>query len=883
MFNVKLKPVVLAVAGVLAAASTVYAADAIKADKVDVISVTPLPSLGITLKEIPSNVQTISGSDLKNSQALDLSSYMNQSLGSVYINETQGNPIQGDLNYRGYTASPLLGTPQGLSVYMDGVRLNQPFGDVVSWDLIPKNAIKSVQLMPGSNPLFGLNTLGGAISIQTKDGRTSQGGAVQTTFGSYGRKIGEFEYGGVSKDGSVDYFIAGTAFEENGWRDNSKSDYKQLFSKIGWQGEKTDLKLTFAYADTDLNGNGLMAKSHLARNWGGVYTYPDNTKNENYFLNLNLSHYFKDNVMLSGNAYYRHIDTKTLNGDINETALPEYLGGAGQTITSGNAYTTSGASTTCLGQMNSLGGEPGEKCIGAINRGKTKQDNAGFTGQVSVDQPLFGMENKYVIGAGYDWSKMHYQATSEYGWLSSNLVGSSIIGSGRFANLATGGVLDGEMDDRSVNLKGSTETMSLFFADNLKPTEKLNLSGALRYNYTKVNNRDQQTHYEYGVDEYDYRVGTTYTNTFDNSVAYRYYPNEIERTNTLVLNENSAASLSGNHKFHRLNPSLGFTYNVNDEVNVYGGYNEGSRAPTSIELGCANPDQGCRLPNAMAGDPPLKQVVSKTFEGGLRGNLAGTKYNISAYNSSNEDDIMFVATSTSEGYFKNFGETRRRGLEMGFSRDFGALTLAGNYSFIDATYQTPETVGGTANTSGTNNAGSPTTLYYSCNALESQADCVTRGATTGGAATVANRTIDIKKGDRIPLIPRQMLKIGASYKVTDTFNIGADTVSIADAYVRGNENNQGDGGSVAAYTLVNLSASYRPSPSWLVFARVNNVFDKQYFTGGQLGLSPFNPNTGALALSGNSSTAVGETFVAPGAPINGWIGVRYEFGGPAKK
>lgn len=83
---------------------------------------------------------------------------------------TQGNPFQPDLNFRGFTASPLLGTPQGLSVYMDGVRLNQPFGDVVSWDLIPRSVIGSIALMPGSNALFGLNTLGGALAIQTKDG-----------------------------------------------------------------------------------------------------------------------------------------------------------------------------------------------------------------------------------------------------------------------------------------------------------------------------------------------------------------------------------------------------------------------------------------------------------------------------------------------------------------------------------------------------------------------------------------------------------------------------------------------------------------------------------------------------------------------------------------
>src|SRR6185436_2023201 len=122
------------------------------------------------------------------------SDFLNRRFGGVHVNEMQGNPYQMDVNYRGYTASPLLGTPQGLSIYLDGVRLNQPFGDVVSWDLIPKSAIASVTLMPGSNPLFGLNTLGGALSIQTKDGRNHAGTVLEAYAGRYGRRAAEFEH-----------------------------------------------------------------------------------------------------------------------------------------------------------------------------------------------------------------------------------------------------------------------------------------------------------------------------------------------------------------------------------------------------------------------------------------------------------------------------------------------------------------------------------------------------------------------------------------------------------------------------------------------------------------------------------------------------------------
>jgi outer membrane cobalamin receptor len=140
-------------------------------------------------------------------------------MNGVHVNEVQGNPFQTDVNYRGYTASPLLGTPQGLSVYMDGVRLNQPLGEVVSWDLIPQMVISSSTLMPGSNPLFGLNTLGGALSLQTKDGRNNAGTSVEAVYGADARRSIEFEHGG-SRTSGLHWYAAGNLFAEDGWRED---------------------------------------------------------------------------------------------------------------------------------------------------------------------------------------------------------------------------------------------------------------------------------------------------------------------------------------------------------------------------------------------------------------------------------------------------------------------------------------------------------------------------------------------------------------------------------------------------------------------------------------------------------------------------------------
>jgi outer membrane receptor protein involved in Fe transport len=826
MNKTTIKPLLLAIVSAYAAQTSLVIAETIDLEKVEVISTTPLKSVGVPIEQIPAAVQTVKAKDLEKTQSLDITDYMNRNMTGVYVNEIQNNPLQADVNYRGFTASPLLGTPQGLSVYMDGVRMNQAFGDIVSWDLIPRIAIQGMQIMPGSNPLFGLNTLGGALSIQTKDGRSAPGGAVQATLGSYGRKLGEFEYGGVMD--SIDYYVAGSFFDENGWRDKSESDYQQLFGKLGWHGEKTDLKLTYAYANTDLNGNGLVPESFARRDYNSVYTYPDNTKNESHFVNLNWSHYFTDNVQLSGNTYYRRIKSKTYNGDLNDEALTETVGGAGQNIllAPGGAYTLAGNQAACAAEL-APGGEPGEKCTGVINRTTTTTDNMGIFGQVSVTNTLFEKDNRFVLGGGVDHSRIKFNQTAEYGSID---LSRGIVGSGFFADATTLGNLDGELDDRSAKLKSNVTTYSLFGTDTLALQDNLHLTVSGRYNRTQIRNRDGQTHYELNG------AGNALTNVVDED-----------------------ASLDGKHNFQRFNPAIGLTFNPIPNLNTYVGYNEGSRAPTSIELSCANENAPCSLPNSFAGDPPLKQVVSKTWEAGLRGHDSGFIWSAGVFRTRNVDDILFVAANASQGFFRNFGETVRQGFEGSVSKNFGDFGFGANYTFIDATYGSAESVLGNANSS-----------------------------------QDANNEIQIKSGDRIPLIPRNIFKVFADYHVNDRLIFGANSLSVSGTNIRGNDNgDQQAGGSyfgdgkIAGYTIFNATASYKVHPEWLIFARVNNVFDKEYATAGQLGQNPFNANgvlrtdgvNGGGVANARRSATVGEDFIAPGAPRTAWVGVRYEFGG----
>ncbi len=282
-----------------------------------IIGTAPLRELGQPLSEVPANVQTATAQDLKRQQSLDITDYLNNNFSGVSASESQDNPFQVDVNYHGFTASPLLGTPQGLSVYVDGVRVNEAFGDTVNWDLIPESAISTISLVSGSDPTFGLNTLGGALSVQTKSGHENPGTSLEGYAGSFGRYAFQGETGGAS--GPFDYFVSGNYFDEDGWRNLSPSRVRQLFGKVGWETERTDIDLSYTWADTQLTGNGPAPESMLAYQREAIYTAPDYTNNTLNFVNASASYLLDRQLLLSGNVYYRHLRTRTNNGDVELT------------------------------------------------------------------------------------------------------------------------------------------------------------------------------------------------------------------------------------------------------------------------------------------------------------------------------------------------------------------------------------------------------------------------------------------------------------------------------------------------------------------------------------------------------------------------------------
>ncbi len=801
--------------------------------KIDVVAATPLAGMDLSLSQIAGPVQTGTAADIRNSGALELGDFMNRRLNGVYINEMQGNPFQPDVNFRGYTASPLLGTPEGISVYLDGVRQNQPFGDVVSWDLIPTNAIAEMELMPGSNPLFGLNTLGGAVSVQTKNGITNPGLEGSALYGSSGRKAVQAQWGGGKATG-FNWFFAGYAFHESGWRFDSPSDVRQGFGKLGWRTPKTDLALTMSYAYNTLIGNGLQDYRLLNYNYSSVYSIPDSTANRAPAFNFIARHSFTNALTFSSNAWYRNIRTESIDANFNTDALgndiyqPTADEQATLTAAGITGFPTSGANASntpfpkypCIAEALVLG-NPDGTCDGVNIFSKEVQNEYGASGQLTWAGPTRIGRNQFTAGASFDRGSVDFTQNTGFGYLNPNYTITSVPA---WQDGSTG------IDSR-VDLHGLTPNWSLYFTDTLTLAKTVNLTVSGRFNRFEVANFD--------------------------------YINPVP----------GPGSLDGHYRYERFNPAVGLTWSPIRTLNAYASYTQGSRAPTAIELGCADPNNPCSLPNALASDPPLQQVVTGTWEAGLRGKpelpfARNVSWNAGAFRAENRNDILFVSSVIlGTGYFQNFAKTRREGFDADLDGTIGHVTWGLNYTWLLATYQSTETVDGSAN-----------------NTSDS--------ALSGYPGLQGN--IYIHPDNRIPLIPKNTGKAYADYQATKKLAFDLNEVIVSSSYARGNENNayQADGvyylgpGVSPGYAVTNFRAHYDLTRRLQVAVQIDNLFNHHYYTGAQLANTALSAQGTVLANPflayadgpfAGSAPVQSATFFSPGPPRRAWVELRYKF------
>ena len=777
----------MAVAAAILAAPTPLLAQDRPVETVTVVAGAPAPGSGIDVDKLPSHIQSLGAANLRAEGSASLTAALEDQMGGVSINDNLDDPFQPDIQYRGFTASPVLGAPEGLAVYQNGVRVNEAFGDSLNWDLIPDMAVNRVTLV-SANPVYGLNALGGAVVIDMKTGFTYQGGELELSGGSWGQRGAAAQYG--VHTGELGLYVAGRLVDQDGWRAFSPDRVRQAYIDLSYHSARATLDLSVAGADNGLSGQSAAPVQELAVSRSLVFTSPQSNTNRLGFVTLNAGYALNDELSLQATAYVRNYRQRVVNGNttnVTACAAGPYLGDLCQADGATPLTDDRGA---ILPDISRGGLAPiGENDVEHIH-----SVSQGVSLQVTDAADLGRWRNHLTLGGELDEARTRFSSSAEIGVINSAL---QVERSGLFIDTPE----QTPWTATPVSLAASTRHLGLFATDTLNLTPAFALTVSARYNDARIDLADRR-----------------------------------------------GQALSGRNHFSRLNPAIGFSDRLTAAVTAYTGYAEGGRTPTPSEIECANPAAPCLLPSSLSSDPPtLKQVISRTWEAGLRGRFAArpggagqVAWAAGLFRTDLDDDIQGVSTSLSTGYFQNIGGTLRQGAELSLTYQSPRLSLNFSYSYVAATYRASFLL------------NSPQNPH-----ADSRGD------------------IQVRVGDVLPGVPAHRFKIGGDYQVRPGWVVGADLVYESQQYFRGDESNQMK--PLPDFAVLNLHGRYDLNARIAVFVNLVNALDARYANFGLLGDPTGIGAPGIPAGASTNGAGVDNRFESPAPPISFFAGARIRF------
>jgi iron complex outermembrane receptor protein len=685
--------------------------------------------------KVPAAINAVGAGQIARTGSLNIADTLQQQVPGIIISDTTGNPFMPDIQFRGFVASPVAGTPQGLAVYQNGIRINEAFGDTVNWDLIPTAAIRSVTVVT-NNPAFGLNALGGAVNVLMKDGFNYQGAEINTMGGSFGRIQSSAQYGKQIDNFSVYGALEGV--RDSGHRNFSESAIRRFYGDVGYRTDSSEFHLNVGVAKNSFGASAAVPVELLQNYWGATYTTPQTTDNRVAYANLTGKVDVTPTWTIDGSARVRTFRQKTVDGNPSETQPCAFPNDALLCFNDDSSFANGVNGVPIVNPF------PADAVLGQIDRTTTRSTTTGATLQATNTDQLFGHNNQFMVGTSIDSGVTRFGASAELGTIGSNYV---VSGSGIFLGPSGTPISIGP-----VSLRATNRYTGIYALDTFDVTDRFSVSGGGRFNYASINLQDL--------------IGT---------------------------------DLNGSHTFSRFNPMVGGSYKITPELTAYAGYSEANRAPTPLELACADPARPCIVAAFLIADPPLKQVVSRTIEAGFRGsrelNIGTLGWKLGAFRATNADDIMAIPSPEVQGfgYFQNVGRTRRQGIEAQVNLTSKTLQLYASWALVDARFLDPLTL----------NSRSPFAV---------------------------DGNIQVMPGNRIPAVPRNRVKLGIDYAVTDAFKVGGDALFVASQYFAGDESNQAT--RLPGYSVFNVHASYQINKTYQLYGRIDNILDNRYSTYG---------------------------------------------------
>jgi len=605
---------------------------------VEVVAPSPLPGLGIDRDKVPSNAQSLPAPEITTQGPTSFTTQLNQRVGSVNIEENQGNPFQPDVLYRGFEGSPIAGTPIGIAVYQNGVRLNEPFGDNINWDLIPNFAIDNTSIIP-TNPIYGLNALGGAFVIGTKNGFNFHGFQGDFAGGSFGQNQATVQFG--QQSGNIGIYMGGNLYNSEGYRLLSPSHVRQLYGDIGAESEHGSLHLSFTGANNTLSGIGPTPIQLADIDHGAVFTSPQSFHNTLLMPVLNANYNVSDALSFQANFYYRGATRQVVNGNTTNAQLCE-----DPTLLCFGDTTTPLIDTTGVQVPSSVlgGGIPGE-----VDRSSINSQGLGGAVQGTWTQPLFDRANHLVFGASLDHADVKFNSINELGIIDPTTL--RVSGVGTIIDQPDGALTP-------VSIETTNNYYGFYASDTFNVTPEFAVTVGGRYNLALVTSVDKigsALNFSERFTRFNPSAGATYKIT-PNVTGYFNFA----QANRAPTPGEIACSIP--------------------------------TRPCSLDF-FLTPDP--------PGQPSLQQVVATTYETGLRGRFhmgssetAGViDWNLGLFRIDTTGEIFAVpSTIISTGFFQNVSDTRRQGIEAGIGYRDDRWQAAVNYSLIQATFQSAFTL-----------------------------------------------------------------------------------------------------------------------------------------------------------------------------------------------
>ena len=724
------------------------------AEHVVVYGTLPDSDIGLVPEKVPGQLQSFNAVTAQHGATV-LDALGTQAAG-VSLADTQGNAMFQDLRFHGFAASPLQGTPQGIAVYQNGVRLNEAFGDTVNWDAIPQQAIDRLDVW-SSNPVFGLNALGGAVNMVMKNGFTWRGAEASLQGGSYGHGMAGAQWG--IQDGDFSFYGAAEGITDAGWRFHSQSNLGRLYADAGWRFGNSELHLVVSGAATSLGVVGPTPVDLIQRNSKSIYTFPQTTHNSIGSLALNGKTRLDEHWQIEASAYVRALKQRHADGNDGDfERCSNSSSFVGKVCLQDDAFTRpvpfTGAAALNFRNQFAILDQNGASIpftagalYGTLDRTSTASTTTGATLQVTGNAPLLGMGNYLTAGFSLDSSGIGFRSASTLSRIFPDfdvVVDPALAGSGSIVHA------NGNTGYAPVTLGATTNYYGFYVVDALDLTATLTLTAGLRINAADIVTRDRS-----GI----------------------------------------AAELNGRHGYGHINPLAGLTWKISDGLSAFGGYSQANRAPTPLELDCANPNLPCLLEGALVSDPPLAQVVSHSYQAGLRGGMAlgdgKLDWSASLFRTDSDNDIVALASVIAgRGYFTNVPSTQRQGVDLTAHYEAQGWSAYAGYSYLDATYQFTGTLA-----SGNN----------------PNAD--------------ANGNVTVTPGRRMPLNPATTMRAGTDVNVLEGLSLGGELAFAGSQYFAGDDSNLNP--KLPATMVVNLRAAWQLGERWRVFGLVNNLFDNR--------------------------------------------------------